>query len=54
MIKKVLRFIVLISALQSEFHGKTPNFLFIAVDDLRPELGIYGTKVKTPNIDKLA
>ena len=54
MIKKVLRFIVLISALQSEFYGKTPNFLFIAVDDLRPELGIYGTKVKTPNMDKLA
>ena len=34
--------------------GKHPNVLFVAIDDLRPELGTYGTKVITPNIDKLA
>ncbi len=36
--------------------GKSkPNVLFIAVDDLRPEMGCYGNKVvKTPNLDRLA
>ncbi len=32
-----------------------PNVLFIAIDDLRPELGCYGNKtIKTPNLDRLA
>jgi len=32
-----------------------PNILFIAVDDLKPDLGCYGnTIVKTPNFDRLA
>jgi arylsulfatase A-like enzyme len=35
-------------------ENKPPNILFIAVDDLRPELGCYGTEyVKSPNIDRL-
>lgn len=37
------------------FGSKKPNILFIAVDDLRPELGCYGSNIAvTPNIDKLA
>jgi len=35
--------------------NKRPNILFIAVDDLRPELGCYGnTYIKSPCIDRLA
>lgn len=31
------------------------NILFIAVDDLKPEIGCYGNKlIKTPNIDRIA
>ena len=34
---------------------KPPNVLFIAVDDLRPELGCYGSPIAiTPNLDALA
>ncbi|MFZ4622583.1 MAG: sulfatase-like hydrolase/transferase, partial [Bacteroidota bacterium] len=42
----------------SEFKSiaaRRKNILFIAVDDLRPELGCYGhPMVKSPNIDALA
>ena len=32
-----------------------PNILFVAVDDLRPQLGCYGQdQIKSPNIDRLA
>lgn len=34
---------------------KKPNILFIAIDDLRPELGAYGSEIAiTPNMDALA
>ena len=45
----LLLFLSLIPAL-----AQPPNILFIAVDDLRPELGVYGSRAITPNIDKLA
>lgn len=40
---------------QSQFKQARPNILFIAVDDLRPELNCYGVeKIQTPHMDQLA
>ena len=34
--------------------AKQPNILFIAIDDLRPNLGCYGDEIAiTPNFDRL-
>ncbi len=47
--------LVLLAVVTSGAAQPRPNVLFIAVDDLRPELGCYGNKVvKSPNIDRLA
>lgn len=43
------------AAYSADTTPKNPNILFIAVDDLRPELGCYGRdQIKSPNIDALA
>jgi choline-sulfatase len=40
---------------QQHVKSKKPNILFIAVDDLRPELNFYGANhIKSPNLDQLA
>lgn len=45
----------LILGLTAQANDRKPNVLFIAVDDLRPQLGCYGFKsMHTPNIDRLA
>jgi iduronate 2-sulfatase len=48
-------FLTLIGTQVIAQQSSKPNVLFIAIDDLKPELGCYGNKlVKTPNIDRLA
>lgn len=44
-----------LTAVSTLAADKKLNVLFIAIDDLRPELGCYGVKgIKSPNIDALA
>ncbi|MDF1742039.1 MAG: sulfatase [Verrucomicrobiales bacterium] len=46
--------ILILICVSVSFGSERPNILFIAVDDLRPELATYGAKVQTPNLDRLA
>jgi len=40
---------------KSNENAKKPNILFIAIDDLRPVISVYGDKIaQTPNFDRLA
>jgi arylsulfatase A-like enzyme len=48
-------FVSLIPGCKTSQNQKRPNVLFIAVDDLRPELGCYGnSEIITPSFDKFA
>ncbi len=53
--KTILRILPCLLAAGLAHASERPNILFIAVDDLRPELGCYGKDyIKSPNIDSLA
>ena len=53
-LKYVLFSLVALQAVSQNINS-TPNVLFIMVDDLRPELNVYGKDfIKSPNIDALA
>ena len=41
-------------ALSAVVISSAQNVLFIAVDDLRPQLGLYDQATLTPNLDALA
>jgi uncharacterized sulfatase len=52
---KIILPVALFTALLAGVQAKPMNVLFIAIDDLRPEIGCYGNdEMKTPNIDRLA
>lgn len=53
--KKLLIIVLLGFGTNDVQAQKKPNILFIAIDDLRPELGCYGSDIAiTPNLDALA
>jgi len=53
--RRLLTLLSSFAILHSSFAAKPLNVLFIAVDDLRPELGCYGAMhMKTPNTDRIA
>lgn len=53
--KLVLHLTLALSLISTSYAQQKPNVLIFLIDDLRTELGCYGSKIaKTPNIDKLA
>ncbi|TXE10158.1 sulfatase [Seonamhaeicola algicola] len=58
-LKIVLLFAIIVACKSKEepreTPAKKPNILFLAIDDLRPEIGAYGSEIAiTPNFDKFA
>ena len=55
MISRFLTVGIFFTIFVTTVSAKRPNVLFIAVDDLRPELGCYGSPIAiTPNLDAIA
>src|SRR5215471_18688380 len=56
--RRILLVIAVLISAPATFAQQPPmrpmNVLFICIDDLRPELGCYGSPIKSPNIDALA
>ncbi len=55
MMLRLITALLILASIHSVTAADRPNVLFIAVDDLRPELACYGRKhIHSPNIDRLA
>lgn len=55
MIRPLIAVACLLALAGSSQAADKPNILFIAIDDLRPELGCYGSPIAvSPNLDALA
>ena len=55
MVNKLLMVVAIMATGFTATAAEKPNILFIAIDDLRPELGCYGgAQVQTPHLDALA
>jgi iduronate 2-sulfatase len=53
--KQNLWIVLMLGLCVSAMAVKEPNILFFSMDDLKPEMGCYGSEnIKTPNIDRLA
>ncbi len=53
--KQLILTVCLLGCACSVHAADKPNILFIAIDDLRPELGCYGSEIAvSPNLDALA
>jgi len=51
----IMVLVTMLLSCQSNDLPEKPNVLFIAIDDLRPELNCYGkSQIQSPNIDALA